>query len=45
MLRPSGKLGVIRTKDTRSKIIFKLINDKHKNICGGIQWNDVSVPA
>jgi hypothetical protein len=24
---------------------FKLIIDKHKNICSGIQWNDVSVPA
>jgi hypothetical protein len=41
----NGKLGYIGTKETFSKILFKLIADKHKNICGGFQWNDVTVPV
>jgi hypothetical protein len=33
------------TSDTQHAIICNLISNKHKNICVGVYWNDVGVPA
>jgi hypothetical protein len=40
----NGKNGVRGTKDKWNVIIYKLMINKHENICV-VYWNDVSIPG
>lgn len=43
-LKPSGRNGVWRTKDTWNLAVCRLMISKHENICVYIYWNDLHVP-
>lgn len=42
-LRPCGKNGVRANKGTQNRIICKLMINKYKRICIGVQWTDFAV--
>jgi hypothetical protein len=43
-LKPSGRNGVWKTKDTWNLTVCRLMISKHENICVCIYWNDLHVP-